>query len=78
MFVMQGFIEHVISTALEWALAFLSAVYFASFYREFRHFTVAMPVEFTVVHTEVKAKVNGDAPSNELQHACFTVSTIDY
>ena len=73
---MQGFTEHVISTALEWAMAFLSAVYFASFYREFRHFTVAMPVDFTVIDTEVK--VNGGLASSELQHASFTVSTIDY
>ena len=46
------------------------------FYREFRHFTVAMPVDFTVTDTEVKVK--GGLASSELQHASFTVSTIDY
>ena len=79
MSLIQGFTEHVVSSALEWAMAFLSAVYFASFYREFRHFTLAMPVEFTVMHTaEVKDNVNGDLAPKELQHASFTVSTLDY
>ncbi|KAL8611657.1 hypothetical protein ACOMHN_065135 [Nucella lapillus] len=58
----KGFTEHVISTALEWAMALMSALFFATFTLEFRHFTVAMLVEFTVVCMEVKDKAV--APGN--------------
>ncbi|KAK7102312.1 DNA damage-regulated autophagy modulator protein 1-like [Littorina saxatilis] len=72
----KGFAEHIISTALEWAMAFMSATFFASFYREFKVFTFTMPVEFTVTEREVK--VNGDLTSSEMQRAAFTVATIEY
>ena len=75
MFVMQCFTEH--KTVCDAGFTEHKNVCDCTvFYREFRHFTVAMPVDFTVTHTEVK--VNGVLASSELQHASFTVSTIDY
>ncbi|XP_025108423.1 DNA damage-regulated autophagy modulator protein 2-like [Pomacea canaliculata] len=38
----EGFTDHVVSAAFEWVTAFVSAAFFASFFGEFRHFTITM------------------------------------
>lgn len=58
----EGWKEHVTSTAFEWVLAFLSTVYFASFIREFKQFTFAIPLEFKVMQVKDDSQEeNGDA-----------------
>lgn len=70
----KGWKEHVASTTLEWVLAFLSTIYFATFFNEFRQFNVAMPVEFKAM--EVKSPSGGETV-NEVQHvASFKLSSV--
>ncbi|KAK7499959.1 hypothetical protein BaRGS_00008807 [Batillaria attramentaria] len=64
----KGFSDHVASTALEWVGAFLSAAYFASFFEEFRHFHVTLPVEFSESPVLDSYQVTGHTPENDLHN----------
>ncbi|XP_076447624.1 DNA damage-regulated autophagy modulator protein 1-like [Babylonia areolata] len=67
----EGFAEYVIATVAEWIIAFSTAIFFTTFSREFRHFTVAMPIEFMIVSMEVSdtpvVNGNGGTGDNESQ-----------
>ena len=48
----QGWKEHVISTAMEWLLAFGITAYFGSFIMEFYHFSFFMPITFSIITSQ--------------------------
>ncbi|WAR01318.1 hypothetical protein MAR_007876 [Mya arenaria] len=39
----QGYSEHLVTTISEWLVAFVSVIYFSTFYTEFKHFSWRPP-----------------------------------
>lgn len=42
-FTFQGYAEHVVATTSEWLISFVTVIYFATFYTEFKHFRMKAP-----------------------------------
>jgi len=57
----QGFAEHVVATVSEWLVAFTSVLYFATFYSEFKYFSVSAP-KVNYYNPEHSPKGNSVAP----------------